>query len=89
MKKLLLVFLVLVFLALLAAVAGILLSGRAPRLGGASVVTLRLTEPLPDYAPAPVVPFLGIDRDYSLASIYRGLIAAREDDNVKGLALYI
>ncbi len=89
MKKLLLVFLVLVFLALLAAGAGILLSDRAPRLGGATVVTLRLAQPLPDYAPTPDVPFLGIDRDYSLASIYRGLVAAREDDNVEGLSLYI
>ena len=89
MKKLLIVFIVLVFLALLAAVAGILLSERAPLLGGASVVTLRLTQPLPDYAPAPDVPFLAIDRDYSLASIYRGLAAAREDDDVNGLALYI
>ncbi len=89
MKKLLIVFLVLVFLALLAAVAGILLSERSPRLAGASVVTLRLTQPLPDYDPAPDVPFLGIDRDYSLATIYRSLIAAREDDDVRGLALYI
>ncbi|TNF73238.1 MAG: signal peptide peptidase SppA [Acidobacteria bacterium] len=89
MKKLLVVFLVLVFLALLAAVAGILLSNQAPSLGGPSVVTLRLTEPLPDYAPAPDVPFLGIDRDYSLASIYRGLAEAREDDAVKGVSLYI
>jgi protease-4 len=89
MKKLLIVFLVLVFLALLAAGAGILLSERTPRLGGASVVTLRLTQPLPDYAPAPDVPFLGIERDYTLASIYRGLVEAREDDDVKGLALYI
>ena len=89
MKKLLLVFLALLFLALLAAVAGILLSDRAPRLGGTSVVTLRLAQPLPDYAPAPDVPFLGIDRDYSLASIYRGLVAARDDERVAGLALYI
>lgn len=90
MKKLLIVFLFLVFLALLAALGGILLSGGAPTtLAGARVLELTLDRPLVDYSPDPELPFFENRGVGSFSEVYRGLARARRDDRVEGLALHI
>ncbi len=90
MKKLLAIFLVLIALAVAIAAGAIALAGRAvPSLGTARVLSLRLVEPLADYAPEPRLPFLNVAPRPSLATIYRAVRRARGDERVKGLAVYV
>jgi protease-4 len=90
MKKLLIIFLVLLGLAVAIAIGAIALAGRAaPSMGTARVLSLRLEEPLVDYSPEPRLPFLDVTPRQSLATIYRAIRRARRDEGVKGLALYI
>jgi protease-4 len=91
MKKLLIIFLVLVVLAIAATVAGILLSrgGTGPSLTGPTVLVWRVEGPVPEQSQPD---FLGLSTyppTSSLADLYRGFRAAREDSGVEGLALYV
>jgi protease IV len=90
MKKLLVIFLILAALAVAATLAGILLSdGAGPSLGGPTVLVWRVEGPVPEQRQPD---FLGLSthsRTGSVAELYRGFRAAREDASVEGLALYI
>jgi protease IV len=95
MKKLLVIFLVLVVIAVVAAVGGVVLAGRnglgreeGGRLGGPTVLVWRVDGPLIEQAVEPSFPFGGPDVD-SMAKLYAAFRAAREDKNVEGLAVYI
>lgn len=90
MKKLLLIFLVLVVLAVAATVAGILLSdGPAPSLGGPTVLVWRVEGPVPEQRQPDLLGFGAHAHTGSVEDLYRGFRAARDDDSVRGLALYI
>jgi protease-4 len=90
MKKLLVIFVVLVVLGLFAALAGILLSsGTRGLAGGDKVLTLTIDRPLLDYLEAPSFSWLRTRSPRSLADIYKALARARSDPSVRGLSLYI
>jgi protease-4 len=90
MKKLLLIFLLLVGLAVGIAALAIALAGRdGPSLGTARVLSLRLDEPLVDYSPEPRLPLVAVAPRHSLATIYRAVRRARRDEHVESFALYI
>lgn len=89
MKKLLVVFAFLLFLALLAGVAGVLLSGGTPAISGPSILALTLDRPVVDYSTNPELPFLEGRSLATFSAIYRGLERARRDDAVEGLALHV
>jgi protease-4 len=90
MKKLLIIIVVLIGLAVLIAAGAIYFGGaERVRLAGDIVLKLRLAEPLLDYAPEPDVPFLDRPAGNSLVDLYLALRAARTDPRIKGLAVYI
>ncbi|HEX9667924.1 MAG TPA: signal peptide peptidase SppA [Thermoanaerobaculia bacterium] len=89
MKKLVVVFLVLVAVAVAAAGAGILLSRGGRALGGPTVLVWRLDRTILEQAPTSGFPFAASATLDSMAELYPALRAAREDDGVKGLAVYI
>ncbi len=90
MKKLLIVFAVLVLLAVTATVAAILLSkGQGPRFGGSTVLVWRVQGPVPERSPASLPFFAGSTPSVSVANLYRAFHAARSDSSVAGVALYI
>ena len=93
MRRLLTIFLVLAALgAALAALVVVLTHGRAatPRLlGGPRVVALRLGGEIPDYRPAPPLPWLAHGPDSHLAGLWRTLSALRRDPAVRALAVRI
>jgi protease-4 len=90
MKKLLLVFAVLVLLALAATVIGIFLSGeRGPTFGGPTVLVWRVQGTVPEQSPASLPFVSGSGPGVSVANLYRAFRAARRDDSVAGVALYI
>jgi len=91
MKRLLVIFAVLVLLAVAATVAGILLSERpsGTGLGGPTVLVWRAQGQLPERAQPDLFALpSGIQRP-SLASLYRGLRTGLDEPEVKGLAIYI
>jgi len=90
MRRLLIVFALLIVVAILIAGVGIFFSQGSVRISGDQILTWRIDTPLVDYSEAPDLsivfrrqPALG------LARIHQVLTAARDDDNVKGLAVYI
>ena len=89
MKRLLVIFLVLVVLAILVAAAGILFSGRGATLPGEKVVTLTLDRPVYDYLEAPSFSWIRRGSPQSLADVWSGLSRAREDSEVLGLSVYL
>jgi protease IV len=91
MRRLAVVFAILVAVAVLAAVAGILLgsAGRPLGGGGRTVLAWRLAGPVVERAPAERLPIPGYDPPSSVAGVYRAFRQARADDNVRGVALYI
>lgn len=90
MKRLLLIFLVLVLLAGAATVAGILLSdGAASPLGGPTVLVWRVQGPVPEQRQPDLLTFSSQARTGSVATLYRGFRTAREDPSVRGVALYV
>ncbi len=89
MKKLLLIFVLLVAVAVFATAAGILLGGRGGlTAGGPTVLVWRLAGPVLEQQ-APRLPFTGGPESGSLAELYPALRAARQDPGVRGLAVYI
>lgn len=90
MKKLLLVILLLVGLAVAIAVGTVYLSGRVPTsLSAATMLRLTLDRPIADYDPAPSLPIFDRTAGTSLVDIYRALRAARTDPAIRGLAVHI
>lgn len=91
MRRLLIVFLVLLAVGLLAAAGGFLLAARDPgaALGGKVVLTWRLSGPLPDQPPLAPLPLPGWEAPASFASAFQALRAARTDPRVRGLAVVV
>lgn len=89
MRKLLIVFIVLILIAVSAIVVGLIMIDDGPSLTGPTVLTWHLDEPLLDYSPRPDWPWGGQGEEMSLATIYKALVSARQDPNIEGLALSI
>ncbi len=90
MKKLIIVFAVLVLFAAAATVLGILLSGgEGPHLGGPTVLVWRVEGKVPEQSAASLPGFSAYAPGESVANLYRGFRAARRDSSVAGVALYI
>ena len=89
MKRLLLILLILGVLGFAAAAAGIWLAGSGQPLTGPVVLTWRLDRALVDYEVTPSLPFFEEFRRPSLAGAYRALSGARDDNSVKGVAVYL
>lgn len=90
MRRLLIVFVLLIAFAVMAAAVGIFFSGGSARIGGESVLTWRIDTPIVDYSENPDLSILFPQRSaMGLADIHRALTRAREDDRVEGLAVYI
>ena len=89
MKKLLLIFLFLLGVAVLATVAGILMGGKGSAVGeGPTVLVWRLAGPVLEQR-EPRLPFSDAAAPVSIAELYPALRAARQDAGVRGLAVYI
>lgn len=90
MRRLLILFALLIVLAIGIAVVGIYLStGRTPALGGSRVLTWKLDAPLVDYSETPDLQLFRRHSPQGLASLYRVLVRARNDPSVEGLGIYI
>jgi protease-4 len=88
--KALLVILALVLLAAIGvALLGVFLADAGSPLAKPKVLSIRLDQPLPDYSPVPHVPFLEIEPPLTLATLYRALDRARNDDALRGVVLYV
>ncbi|HZF13455.1 MAG TPA: signal peptide peptidase SppA [Thermoanaerobaculia bacterium] len=87
MRRLAVLFVVLVAVALVAAFAGILLAGRHRRLAGPTILVWRVDRPILEQASEPLL-FGGASAD-SMTVLYPAFRAARADRNVKGIAVYI
>jgi len=92
MKKLLLIFVALLGIAVAATVAGILLNRRSGGGGagsdGPTVLVWQLDGPVLEQE-APRLPFSGDREPDSIAQLYPAFRAARQDAGIKGLAVYI
>ncbi|HEX3555719.1 MAG TPA: signal peptide peptidase SppA [Thermoanaerobaculia bacterium] len=90
MKKLLLIFVALLGIAVLATVAGILMSrhGRRATGDGATVLVWKVDGPVLEQE-VPRLPFSGGGEPDSIAQLYPAFRAAREDPGIKGLAVYV
>ena len=89
MKKLLLIFLFLLGVAVLATVAGILHGRKGSAVGeGPTVLVWRLAGPVLEQR-EPRLPFSDAAAPVSIAELYPALRAARQDSGVRGLAVYI
>jgi protease-4 len=89
MKKLLFIFLFLMGIAVLATVAGIRMGRKGPALGeGPTVLVWRLAGPVLEQS-APRLPFGDGVEPGSIAELYPAFRAARQDPNVRGLAVYL
>ena len=89
MKRLLVIFLVLLVLAVVVATTGILLSRGGATLPGEKIVTLTLDRPVHDYLEAPSVSWIRRGSPQSLADVWAGLARARNDPQVLGLSVYL
>jgi protease-4 len=89
MKKLLLIFLFLIGVAVLATVLGILIGGKGSGIGeGPTVLVWHLAGTVQEQE-EPRLPFAGTAPASSIAELYPALRAARQDSGVRGLAVYI
>jgi protease-4 len=90
MKRLIVIFVVLLAVAALAVVAGILLGrgGGGASLGGPTVLVWHLAGPVLEQS-VPALPFSEAVEADSLQELYPALRAAREDRGVRGLAVYV
>lgn len=91
MKKLLLLLFALIALAVLLATLAVYLGDRQPPAlaGGDVVLRVRLSQPLLDYSPVPELPLLTAHRSTSLIDIYQALQAARTDNRVEAVVIYL
>lgn len=88
MRKLVLIFVLLLGVAALAVVAGILMGRGGSAAGGPTVLVWHLDGPVLEQS-VPVLPFSDAVEADSLAELYPVFRAAREDGRVRGLAVYI
>src|ERR1700710_825168 len=89
MKKLLLIFLFLLGVAVLATALGTLMGGKGTAVGeGPTVLVWRLAGPVLEQE-EPRLPFARSAEASSIAVLYPALRAARQDSGVRGLAVYI
>lgn len=88
MRKLLVVFVVLCLLAVVSTLAGVFLSRGRLSVGGPRVLVWRVDGGIPEHAPA-ALPLPGYREPVSMVSLYRAFRAARSDDRVRGVAVYI
>ncbi len=89
MKRLLIVLVVLLLLAVMTTIGGFLLSGEGSSSGAKrTVLVWRMAGPLAEQPGNNGLPFPGMTTT-SMAEVYGGLRAARTDDTVRGLAVYI
>jgi protease-4 len=89
MKKLLLIFLFLIGVAVLATVLGVLIGGKGGGMGeGPTVLVWHLAGTVQEQA-EPRLPFAGTAPASSIAELYPALSAACQDSGVRGLAVYI
>lgn len=89
MKKLLVIFLLLLALAVLLAAVGILVSRGGATLPGEKILTLTLDRPVHDYLEAPSFSWIRRGSPQSLADVWVGLARARDDPQVLGLSVYL
>ena len=90
MRRLLAVFALLIVFAILVAALGVFFSSGSTSNRGDQILTWRLDQPLVDYSETPDLSLFFPRRSPTgLARIYQALTRARNDDSVKGLALYI
>jgi len=91
MKRLLVIFSVLVLLAVIATVVGVLLSERpeGSRLGGSTVLVWRIDGPIPERAQPELFNLTPSFRAPSIANLYRGFRAGLGDSDVEGIAVYL
>lgn len=89
MRRLILLFGLVLILALLVAGIGVLVSRRSVAWGGTKVLTWRLDAPLVDYSEAPDLQVFGQRTPLGLAGVHRLLTSARQDPSIAGLGLYI
>jgi len=89
MKRLLVIFLLLLALAVLVAAVGILLSRGAATLPGEKILTLTLDRPVHDYLEAPSFSWIRRGSPQSMAAVWAGLARARNDPQVLGLSIYL
>lgn len=91
MKRLLVVFLLLLAVAVTAALAGILLSDRGDgaSLLGPTVLVWRVQGPVPEQSQPDILGLSSYTDTSSVASLYRGFRDARTDPEVRGLAVYV
>lgn len=89
MRRLLLLFALLLLLALGVTALGLALAGdRSPLAGGHTVLTWRLAGDLPEHQTTAELPF-GPRHQLTMASAYARLRSARTDPKIRGLAVYI
>jgi len=90
MKRLLIVFLILIGLAVAATVAGILVAGKGrPLSSGSTVLVWRVDRPLVEQEVEPALPLGGRSGADSIAELYPAFRAARSDAGVRGIAVYV
>lgn len=89
MRRLLIIFAVLIAFAVMAAAVGIFFSGAPRSVGGPRILSWRIDTPLVDYSEGPGLSALRRRSPRGLASIHQALTQARSDDQIEGLAVYI
>jgi protease IV len=89
MKRLLVLFSLLIVLAAGLALLGILASSGGSPLGAPEVVVWKVDGPLVEAAPPRLLPLPGYRPSLSMAEVYTALRQARTDRRVKGLAAYL
>ena len=89
MKKLLIIFLLLLTLAILVAAVGILVSRGGAALPGEKILTLTLDRPVHDYQETPSFSWIRRGSPQSMADLWAGLARARNDPQVVGLSVYL
>ena len=89
MRRLLVIFAVLIAFAIMVAAVGIFFSGGGGSVGKPQVLSWRIDTPLVDYSESPELSLLRRSSPRGLASVYRSLSQARHDEGIEGLAVYI
>ncbi|MFQ5349062.1 MAG: signal peptide peptidase SppA [Thermoanaerobaculia bacterium] len=91
MRALIILFVVLMLLAIgiaLVAVFFLADSGGRP-VAGSRVLSIHLDEPLIDYSPVPRVPLFELEPPLSVATLFRALDRAGDDDSIDGVVLRV
>lgn len=92
MKRLGIVFAILVVLAVASAAVGILIAaGGAPAaaLGSPTLLVWRIDRPIVEWTPVLGLPLAGDEDPDTMKELYRAFLRARDDESVAGLAVYV